>query len=171
MSKSILFPLHELRLPPTCVICLSPAPKRYSIQQVFTYGRSSHTITVDVPMCEAHFNTASYKGPAEKATGCLGIGIGILSGIFAAIILFLRWESNNSLILKLFFSSLFGFGIFAIVWWLIAILLAPRLAVPEARQARNAVRITRYVPEGQLVQLDFVNEQVALLVEQTNGSS
>jgi len=122
-------------------------------------------------MCEAHFNTASYKGPAEKATGCLGIGIGILSGIFAAIILFLRWESNNSLILKLFFSSLFGFGIFAIVWWMIAILLAPRLAVPDAKQARNAVRITRYVPAGQLVQLDFVNEQMALLVEQTNGPS
>ena len=170
MSKSNLLPLKDLRFPSNCVVCLAPAAKRYPIEQIFTFGRTSHTITVDVPMCEAHFSTASYKSPAEKAMGCLGIAFGILAGIFAAVLLFLRWQGSGGLLLKLFLGALFGFGMFALVWWLIAIVIAPHLAAAESKQIRNTVRIVRYVPGEQLVQLDFMNEQMLTLFEEANGS-
>lgn len=171
MSKSILCPPHQVHFPSTCVVCLSPASKSYPIQQVFTYGRRSHKITIDVPMCESHFTSASFKGSAEKITGCLGIGAGILAGIISVILLFLRWAGDNSLIKKLFVAAILGFGAFILVWWLIAILIAPLLAVPESKRARKAVQITRYVPGQQLVELTFVNEEVARLVEKANGLS
>jgi hypothetical protein len=171
MPKSILLPLNQVYFPPTCVVCLSPASKRYPIQQVFTYGRRTHTITVDVPMCESHFTSANLKGPAEQATGCLGMGAGILAGIISMILLFLRWVGDNSLVTKLFVAAIVGFGVFILVWWVIAILIAPLLAVPEAREARNAVRITRYLPGEQMVQLTFVHEQMAFLLEKANRLS
>jgi hypothetical protein len=172
MPKSKLLPLKQIQFPPNCVICLSSAgSKRYPIQQIFTYGRTSHTVIVEIPMCEAHFASASYKAPAERVTEYLGIGFGILAGIFAAILLFLRWQGSGGLILKLFLGALFGFGLFILTWWVIAILIAPHLAAPESKEVRNAVRITRYMPGEQLVQLDFVNEQMAGLVDKANESS
>jgi hypothetical protein len=171
MARTILLPLQQIHFPPTCVVCLSPASKKYPIQQVFTYGRTSHTITVNIPMCDPHFTTASYKSPAEKAMGCLGIGIGVLAGIAAAVLLFLRWVGSNSLILKLFLGALFGFGIFVMVWWLLAIVIAPSFAAPESKEVRNAVRIMRYLKSEEMVELAFVNEQMALLTEKANEPS
>ena len=168
MSKSIIAPLAQLRFPPNCVMCLSPASKTHPIQQVFTYGRRSHTITVDVPMCEIHYQKASFKSPMEKAFGCLGIAAGVLAGLLAVIVLFLRWVGDNSLVTKLFVAAIVGFGMFILVWWIIAVQIAPLFAVPESKEARNAVRITRYVPGEQSVQLEFRNEQAADLVQQLN---
>ena len=171
MPKSKFLPLNQIQFPPNCVLCLSPAGSRtYPIQQIFNFGRRSYTVTVDVPMCAGHYASASCKSPAEKVTGWLGIGIGILAGIFSAILLYLRWQGNGGLVLKIFLGALFGFGTFVLVWWLIAILIAPHLAARESKAARSAVRITRYLPGERLVQLDFVNEQMALLVERANGS-
>ena len=172
MPESKLLPLNQIRFPPNCVICLASAgSKSYPIQQIFNYGRRSHTVTVDIPMCDRHYASASFISPAEKATGCLGIGIGILAGICSAVLLYMRWQGDAGLVLKIFLGALFGFGTFALVWWLIAVLIAPHLATPESKRARHAVRITRYLPGEHLVQLDFGNEQMALLVDRANGST
>ncbi len=168
MARSILLPLQQIHFPPTCVVCLSTASKKYPIQQVFTYGRTSHTITVDVPMCDVHFAEASYKSPVERAVGCLGVGIGILAGIAAGILMFVRWVGSGGLLVKLFMAALVAFGIFVVVWWLLAIVTAPIFAVRSSKEVRNAVRITRYLRSEQLVELAFVNEQMALLMEKTN---
>ena len=82
MSKSIDVQLSQLQFPMTCVVCMSPATKPYKLDRIFTYGRRSYTVTVNVPMCELHFNAVSYKGKAERLVGWLGVGIGILVGLF-----------------------------------------------------------------------------------------
>jgi hypothetical protein len=171
MSKSILVPLQELRFPTTCVVCLSPASKKYPIQQVFTYGRTSHTITLDVPLCDAHYTVASYKSTAEKVLGYLGIGVGILTGIAGALLLVVRWQGSGGLLLKIFMGALAGFGFFVLVWWLIAIVIAPNFADPGSKEIRRAVRIMRYLRSEQLVELSFVNEQMAQEMEKLNSSS
>lgn len=121
-------------------------------------------------MCDLHFQAASFKGTVEKLFGKLAVIGGILAGLFAAIILFVRWEGNgaNNIILKLFGGGVFGLGIFLIVWALIALSVAPLFAEPESKEARNAVRITRYWPKDQIVRLEFQNEQLAEIVEKTN---
>jgi len=122
-------------------------------------------------MCDTHHAVASYKSPAERAIGCLGIGIGILAGITMGILLFVRWVGSGGLLLKVFLGALLAFGIFILVWWLISVVLAPHFAASDSKQVRNAVRIMRYLPSEKLVELDFTNEQMALLAEQANGYS
>jgi len=120
-------------------------------------------------MCDTHFSAASFKGIAEKFTEILGIVAGIPTGIFAAILLFLRWEGNVHLILKLLGGALFGLGVFILVWWMIAYVIAPHLATPEAKQARNAVRITRYIPGEDVICLKVENEQMGTEMQKRYG--
>jgi hypothetical protein len=119
-------------------------------------------------MCESHFQTASYKGTAEKLMGTLAMVSGILAGFFAAIVLFVRWAGAENILLKLFAGGVFGLGIFLIVWAVIALSVAPLFAEPESKEARGAVKITHYWPKEQVVRLEFQNEQVAETVKKLN---
>ena len=167
MSKAIDVPLSEVRFPATCVVCMSPASRPYALEKTFSMGRRSYTVKVNVPMCDLHFEAASFKGTAEKLVGTLG---GILAGLFSAVMLFVRWQGTgaNNIILKLFAGGVFGVGIFLIVWVVFALSMAPLFAEPESKEARNAVRITHYWPKDQIVRLDFQNEQLAEIVGKTN---
>jgi hypothetical protein len=170
MTKAIDVPLSQVIFPATCVVCMSPASKQYALEKTFSYGRRSYAVKVSVPMCDMHFEAASFKGTAEKLVGTLGVIGGILAGLFSAVVLFVRWEGTGegNIILKLFAGGVFGVGIFLIVWVVIALSVAPLFAEPESKEARNAVRITHYWPREQVVRLDFQNEQLAEMVEQAN---
>src|SRR5678815_3545584 len=144
MSKTIDVLLSQVRFPSNCVVCMSPASKQYLLEKTFSMGRRSYTVKVKVPMCDPHFEAASLKGTAEKLVGTLGVVAGILSGLFAAISLMVRWQGTGegSIILQLFAGSVFGLGIFLIVWAVVALSIAPLFAEPQSKEARNAVRIT-----------------------------
>src|SRR5689334_20251953 len=118
MSKTFDVALSQIKFPSICVVCMSPAAKSYELQKTFTYGRRSYTVKVSVPMCDLHFEAASFKGTAEKLVGTLGTIGGILAGLFAAIILIFRWQGTGegNIILNLFAGGVFGIGIFLIVW-------------------------------------------------------
>jgi len=152
------------------VVCLTPAAKQYQLVKTFSMGRRSYTVKVNVPMCDAHFQAATFKGTAEKLVGTLAVIGGALAGFLAAVVLFLRWEGAGNIILKLFGGGLFGLGIFSIVWVVIAVSVAPLFAEPESKEARNAVKITHYWPREEAVRLEFQNEQVAEMAKQINGS-
>lgn len=170
MSKTIDVLLSQVKFPSTCVVCLSPASKQYLLQKTFSMGRRSYTVKVNVPMCDPHFEAASFKGAAEKLVGILGVIAGILTGLFAAIILMVRWQGTGegNIILQLFAGSVFGLGIFLIVWAIVALSVAPLFAEPESKEARNAVRITHYWPGNQVVRLEFQNESLAEMVEKVS---
>jgi hypothetical protein len=149
---------------------MSPAAKQYLLEKTFSMGRRSYTIKVNVPMCDPHFEAASFKGSAEKLVGTLGVVGGILAGLFAAVILMVRWQGTgaDNIILKLFAGSIFGLGIFLIVWAVMALSVAPLFAERESKEARNAVTITHYWPKDQVVRLKFQNEQLAEIVANIN---
>jgi len=150
---------------------MSPASKQYELERIFSYGRSkSYTVKVSVPMCELHFEAASFKGTAERLVGILGVIIGIFAGLIAVIILLTHWVSTGerNIILNLFAGGVFGLGVFIMVWAGISFWLAPLFAVPESKEARNAVKITQYWPKDQFVQLEFQNESLAEIVQKAN---
>ena len=124
-------------------------------------------------MCISHFEAASLKGTVEKLVGTIGVIIGIIAGIIAMIILMMRWESPEStnIILRLLLGGVFGLGVFVMVWAVFALWLAPIFAEPASREAREAVRITRVSPEGNILQLEFRNEQLAEIVQKQNQFS
>ena len=168
MSRTIDAPLSQLRFPRTCVVCMSPASNSYTLERIFTFGRKSYTVPVHVPMCDQHFEAASYKGTAEKLVGILGTTAGILLGLFAAVMLILRWRGTGegNIVLNLLVAGVVGFGIFLMIWALVSLSIAPMFAGAASKEARNAVRITHYWPKDQYVRLRFENEQLAEIVQQ-----
>ena len=146
MAKTIEVQLSQLKFPPTCVVCMSPASKQYGISQVFSRGTGSATVHINVPMCTSHFEAASAMNSAEKIVVTCGVIVGILAGIATLIILIMVW-------------ALFAF-------W-----LAPMFAVRESKEARNAVRIVLVSPHAEILRLEFMNEQLAEIVQKENPLS
>ena len=107
MSKAINVRLSSLTFPNTCVVCLSPSTKEYELEATFSYGRRSYTVKARVPMCEMHFEAASYKGPAERFVNWFAVFGGILAGLTVAAIAVMNWESPEPLLVKLFGGGLF----------------------------------------------------------------
>jgi len=166
MSKSVDIKLAQFKFPSMCVVCMSPSSKYFVIEQVYTYGRKTYRMKVDVPMCERHYQAASFKSAMEKFVGkIVAIGGGVLAGIVAMIVLILRWVGDDGLIIKLFIGSIMGFGAFAIAWWVISSFIAPLFATSESKDARNAVKITRHSPFDQVTRLEFSNEQLAEMLQ------
>jgi len=56
-------------------------------------------------------------------------------------------------------------GLFLTLWAATTFWLASSFASSDAKQARNAVRLTHYWPKDQFIRLDFENEQLAEMVE------
>jgi len=166
MSKSIDVKLAQFKFPSMCVVCMSPSSKFFGIEQVYTLGRRTYRMKVDVPMCEQHYQAGSFKSGLEKfVEKFVSLGCGVLAGIAAMIVLILRWVGDNSLILKLFMGSIMGFGVFAMVWWVVSSFIAPVFATRESKEARNAVKITLHSPITQVTRLEFANEQLAEMLQ------
>jgi hypothetical protein len=85
------------------------------------------------------------------------------------ILLLVRGQAIEPEILfrHLFVASLLAIPIFLIVWAVISVALAPLFAVPATKEAHYAVRFRRYWPKDQFVRLEFQNEQLADIVQNT----
>lgn len=94
---------------------------------------------------------------------------GIPTRILVAILLFMRWEGNVQRVIKLLEGAVFTFEIFILVWWVIAYVITPRLATLEAKDVRNAVRITRYFPCEKAAFREFINEQMGTEMQNRGG--
>ena len=173
MSRTIDVQSSRLTFPPTCVVCMSPASKQYEVSQVYSRGSGSATVRLNVPMCSSHFEAAGAKSSVEKLVGVLAVILGILAGIAALVILIMRWvpTGNDSISLKLFIGSIVGFGIFIMVWAMVALWLAPMFADRESKEARGAVQIVLVSPHAEVLRLEFMNEQLAEIVQKANELS
>lgn len=167
MTRSIDVLLNQLHFPMTCVVCMSPATQHYKLQKIFTFGRRSVTVTADVPMCERHHQAAGFKGTAERLIGILGIIFGAFAGLFTTGALLVYWHNTgeNNILLNLVAGGVTGLGAFLILWAIITLTIAPLFADRESKEARNAVRITRFWPREQVVRLMFENDQLAEIVQ------
>ena len=119
-------------------------------------------------MCDSHFEAASYKSPAERFVNWVAVFGGALFGLFCAVLLVLRWQTDENILFKLFGGGIFGLGVFAVFWWIVSASIAPLFASSDSKEARNAVRITRYWPREQIAQLEFKNENLVDLIQKTN---
>lgn len=172
MSRTIDIQKARLKFPRVCVVCLAPSAQDFTIQHTARYGRSSMTVMVSVPMCELDYQNAMHKSLAERLVGRAGVLLGLAAWVAASYLLMVHWADTGqeNLILNLFSASIFGFGLFLILWALISVGLAPVFADPESKQARNAVRITRYWPKDQYLRLEFQNESLAETVAKESNT-
>ena len=173
MPRTIDVRSSRLTFPPTCVVCMSPASKQYEVSQVYSRGSGSATVRINIPMCSSHFEAAGAKSQVERLVGTLAVIIGILAGIAALVILIMRWvpTGNDSIVLKFFIGSIVGFGVFIMVWAVVALWLALMFADRESKEARGAVRIVLVSPHAEVIRLEFTNEQLAEIVQKANKLS
>lgn len=171
MPKSIDVQSAHLTFPEMCVVCMSPATKQYEVSQVYTQGTKSSTVRINVRMCSLHFGAARAKSASEKLIAILAVIFGICMGLVALAILVMRWVGDDSLILKLVIGSIVGFGVFVMVWAMVALWIAPMFASTESKEARNAVKIVLVSPNAEVLRLEFKNEQLAEIIQKENRLS
>jgi hypothetical protein len=170
MAKIVTFKGSQISFPPACVHCQQPAQARYDVTRTFAYGNRSVTVTLGMPLCAAHHETAVRKNPTEKLIGQIGLALGAVGGIAAALGLISYWSSSGqgSGILNIALAAILGVGVFLILWMLLAFFVAPRFGDPEAKAIRSAMRIRHYWPAAQDIQLEFANDAAAAAVVAAN---
>ena len=157
----------EVSFPPSCAVCLSPAEKRYTVERTFSYGRQGIAAKVDVPLCAEHYAAAVRKSKAEKTVGRLGFWLGIFLGLTVGLGLVIHWANSGegSLIPNILLGLVIAAGFFLIVWSGALFWLAPRFADPDSLRVREAVRILRYWPGDQMLELEIQNDRLADLLD------
>lgn len=170
MPKPVIFKGTKVSFPNSCVVCQQPASSEYKIMRTMNYGNRSITISFPVPMCANHHALAVNKNAAEKKVGKIGNILGIIFGILAAAGLIVLWSTSGTAInvLNIFLAIFLGLGVFLIFWVLFAGFIAPKFADEDTKTARNAVRIGRFWPAKQELELLFCNDQIAASVSQVN---
>lgn len=163
----------QVVFPPVCAVCLRPAEKHYHLERTFSYGRESVQAEVEVPLCARHHRVASRRSWAEKLLARLGLWLGIVLGLLVWAALVISWAANHegSLVPNLFLGLAVGAGIFLVFWAATTFWLAPRFADRDSLRVREAVRILRFWPGDELMELEIENDQVADLVQPSENRS
>ena len=171
MSKTIDVQKSKLKFPPVCVVCMSPATQVYQVEKVFTFGKNSYMVQVPVPMCDLDYGFASEKNEAERLVGWIGLVAGLAVWAITAGALLIYWAGTQqgNFFLNLFLANILGSGLFLTLWVAMTFWLAPYFANSDAKQARNAVRLTHYWPKDEFIRLGFENEQLAEMVERESN--
>lgn len=160
----------DVKFPPICLACLAPAQKQYNIDRTFSYGKSSMTVTIPIPLCEAHHTLAVSRSSAEKTVGNVGLVLGLLSGAGVAYTLWNMWSKNpnNNQPTLIFLAGFFGISALIILWSIFSFWLAPMFGSREAKKVRNVMKIRRFWPAKYDVQLEFTDPNTARLVAAAN---
>lgn len=171
MGKTIRFHGVKILFPQSCVVCAQPAEEHYKIMRTFNYGKRNITIELPLPMCKNHYLQAKTKSPSERTCERIGMIVGGIVGLLVMGALLNYWSASNqgAMGLNLLLAGVVGLGAFLIVWVTTLLWIAPRYAFSEAKAARNSVRLEKYSPAQEILELSFVNERVADQVVRQNS--
>ncbi len=172
MAILLTFQGLNLCFPEICLVCKQPAIQHYEISRIISYGsRSAIDIRYNIPLCSQHHALASHKNRAEKIVAQTGLIFGAFVGLAACAGLLFYWNNTSQgyLITNLLLAAVIGLGGFLITWVSLAFFLAPHFADPASKTVRETMKIRRFWPASQQVQLEFSNETVANWIAQTNS--
>jgi MFS family permease len=163
MPRTLQLPYSQLALPPVCVACGAVSEGTFLLERSFAQGRQGVLASVKIPLCAAHLAQAREKSKGERAAERIGLWGGLLVGVAAACGLLAYWtvSRQGSLWFNIPLALILGAGFFLIIWLGDLLWLAPRLASKRAKAVRESVRITRFWPQDDCVELCFVNDEVA----------
>ncbi len=163
LTKNIKIQGSAVVFPPTCVVCLLPAPHRYTIDKTITLGQKTYTVSLQAPMCSLHYGQTQAKSAAERLFERAGVILGGGVGALVWVGLLLYWNSIEEPLsmVNILIAAVVGAGFFLVVWASTAFWLAPNFAMAESKEARNAVRVVRYWKAQDIVELEFRNDLAA----------
>ena len=163
----------DVKFPPLCLVCLAPSQKQYQIERTFSLGKSSMTVTIPIPLCEAHNTLAVSRSSTEKGIERTGLALGLIAGAAVAYTLWNMWSTNpnNSQTTLIFLAGFFGLSAVLILWAIFAFWIAPMFGSKEAKQVRNVMKIRHFWPAKYDVQLEFTDPKIAQMVAAANADT
>jgi hypothetical protein len=161
----------QVSFTPICLVCFLPAQKHYTVERTFSYGREAIDAHVDVPLCDTHYAVAVRKSRTEEMVGRAGFWVGIILGAVVGLGLVINWAGSGqgSLIPNIFLGLAVGGSFFVVFWSATLFWLAPRFADQESLRVRETVRILRYWPGDQLMELEINNDRASDLIQPVLG--
>jgi hypothetical protein len=173
MPTRLTFNGTHILLPSECLVCQKPAEKDYKISRSFSIGNRTDTITIPMPLCTDHFSLAELKTPSEQKARKVGMVFSALVGIIAGLAMMLNWISGAHgdlfmTLISLILGAFVGFFVYLILNAIWANTITTRYANPQSKAVRSALKITRYWPNTQNIELEFTNPAVAELIAQGN---
>lgn len=171
MSTSLTVKGPHIDFPPVCVQCQQPADETFEISRSVRYHKRTVTVKLAVPMCATHRAIAMSKNATEQLLGRIGLILGGVAGAGVIAGLFWFWSRRGQSLVAANYLALavLGVGAFYCVWRLFAGFIAPRYADPDAKSARNAVRITRYSALTRQLRVEVLNDSVAAAIAAANA--
>ncbi|HRA55399.1 MAG TPA: hypothetical protein PLQ83_17200 [Thermoflexales bacterium] len=111
------------------------------------------------------------KNATEQLLGRIGLILGVVAGAGVVAGLFWFWSQRGQNLVAANYLALavLGAGMFYLVLRLFTGVIAPRYADPDAKSARNAVRITRYSALSRQLRVEIMNDSVAAAIAAANA--
>ncbi len=171
MPRRLILRGLQISFPAVCLVCQQSAGHTYTISRIFSSGRNAQEITISVPLCAEHYEVAARKSRAERWVERLGLILGGAGGVSSAGSLMAYWNASGqgSLWLNLFLAIIIGLGACLILWTLLVFYIAPLFADADSKTVRGALKILRYWPARQEIQLEFASEAAAEMTAAFNA--
>ena len=170
--RTIRFRSASLTFPEGCAICLIWPHDRVPFERTFIYGRGSRLLKLGVPLCYKHARQAIKKSNAQVRCSRIAWILGILISIVSTASLLVYWQKTGqgrllwNIPLAIVVGLSFGFTIWAaLTFWVV-----PLFASKETKAVFRSVRMTRYDPFRNLLDVCFENETFAELTARKNLS-
>lgn len=168
--RTIRFRDTKIDFQNACVHCLGYASQTHSFERTFFFGRRSLLLRIPAPLCSEHWRSANRQSQAQVWCERIGLAIGALIGLAVSIGLVRYWSATGqggsfqNVLLAIFVGFSMGFTLWALVhFWLV-----PYFASAETKAITNSLRITKYDPYRQILELAFSNDTVAELARRAN---
>ncbi len=161
------------KFPAGCAVCLNWAHETLELERIFIFGRHGLRLTLSVPLCFDHLSQARKRSPAQVWSSRLAWILPLLLGLAAAAELSLYWvrTGQGSLIWTLPLALFVGTSLGFTLWAILAFWVTPLFASKETKAILNIVRMTRYDPFRDLLDVRFQNDTFAELTARRSLSS
>lgn len=168
--KTVRFGNTHIDFLEACVHCLGWARETYAFERTFFFGRRSVQVQIPAPLCSEHLRHANKKSQAQIWCDRIGLGIGLIIGLAVCMGLLFHWSATgqDTSILAGLLAIFIGFSMGFTLWIFIHFWLTPQFASAETKAMINSLRITKYDPFRQILELTFSNDTAAELARRAN---
>src|SRR5690349_9233436 len=90
--KTVRFRETRIDFPEACVHCLGWAHESYPFERTFFFGRKSILLQIPAPLCPQHLRRARMKSRAQIWADWIGLAVGVMIGLIAAVGLVYYWS-------------------------------------------------------------------------------
>lgn len=168
--RTLQFRGTQIHFVDACPVCLTATHREHEFQRTFTYGRRSIHLSLRVPLCSRHNKDVSVKTRAQRWSERLSPVAGTLVGLAVGTGLLRYWSVTNqgSALFNVLIALSVAISFAVTVWAILLFWIAPSFASPAAKAVLRSLRMTRYDPSRNILELTFTNDTVAELTARAN---